>query len=264
MTWDVLHKADLKLEHGLTTAQVREALLRGNLRDEDMIRPAGSDRSWSRLTDWPALIRDLEPGEPPIQRLTPAPDDLAAPVAPMTELVEDKSEDEEYDPLDEDEEAAEFTLARSATPHVEELDLAAMVDVAFQMVLFFLVTAATVLYKTLEIPSPNPDNQKNAATQGRRSVEDLMRDYILVEIDPSGVIQVDRRPVAAEELIDRLRQVREETARSAMLLQADYDTQHKNAVLAYDAANEIGLRIAIARPPKPVAGEMRGEALSAP
>ena len=33
-----------------------------------------------------------------------------------------------------------------------------------------------------------------------------------------------------------------------MLLSADFATPHRNAVLAYDAANEIGLGIAIARP----------------
>jgi hypothetical protein len=38
-----------------------------------------------------------------------------------------------------------------------------------------------------------------------------------------------------------------------MLLTADSLTQHKYAVLAYDAANEIGLKIAIAQP-KPSTG----------
>ena len=33
-----------------------------------------------------------------------------------------------------------------------------MVDVAFQLVLFFLVTATTVLYKSLEVPKPNPES----------------------------------------------------------------------------------------------------------
>jgi hypothetical protein len=33
-----------------------------------------------------------------------------------------------------------------------------------------------------------------------------------------------------------------------MLLSADATTPHRNAVLAYDAANDIGLGIAIARP----------------
>ena len=52
-------------------------------------------------------------------------------------------------------------------------------------------------------------------------------------------------------LIERLRAAREKTGRKAMLLSADYSTQHRNAVLAYDAANEIGLGIAIAHPAAP-------------
>ena len=36
-----------------------------------------------------------------------------------------------------------------------------------------------------------------------------------------------------------------------MLLSADFATLHRNAVLAYDAANEIGLGIAIAKPKEP-------------
>src|SRR5262249_29065044 len=42
--------------------------------------------------------------------------------------------EEEYDPLEEDEAVAEFTLSRGGPERVEELDLAAMVDVAFQLV----------------------------------------------------------------------------------------------------------------------------------
>ena len=44
---------------------------------------------------------------------------------------------------------------------------------------------------------------------------------------------------------------REATDRKAMLLSADFYTPHRNAVLAYDAANEIGLGIAMARPVEP-------------
>ncbi len=159
-------------------------------------------------------------------------------------------EPEGYDPLDEDEEAAEFTLSRDAPQRVEELDLAAMVDVAFQLVLFFLVTATTVLYKSLEVPKPNAESPA-AAQQGRsRGLDDLEDDYILVEIDPAGAMKVDREPVAADmtALVERLRQAREKTHRKAMLLMADTATPHRHAVLAYDAANEIGLGIAIARP----------------
>jgi biopolymer transport protein ExbD len=159
---------------------------------------------------------------------------------------------DEYDPQEEDEAAAEFTLSRGSAETVEELDLAAMVDVAFQLVLFFLVTATTVLYKSLEVPKPNPDsNPPAAAAQGQsKSLEDLKANFILVEIDPAGQVKIDHEPVAAEPraLAERLRAARTNTDRKSMLLSADFSTPHQSAVLAYDAANEIGLGIAIARP----------------
>jgi hypothetical protein len=52
-------------------------------------------------------------------------------------------------------------------------------------------------------------------------------------------------------LVERLRSAREATHRKAMLLSADFATPHRNSVLAYDAANEIGLGIVIARPASP-------------
>jgi biopolymer transport protein ExbD len=366
-TWDVFHSDRLEVERSLTTAQVRELLARGDIHDDDLVRPAGTSVPWEQLGEYPTL---LEP--PSAAASAPPPDEPPPPPPPVSvpstaareepefeppssgefapdadeepEAIEDVEaveeagapepdaghwsevaedlrnqpfrfddddeddlggevpsvpaagghagseasgefelnldrggrvplptaeegdfldegdfgpglEDEyEYDPQDEDEEAAEFTLARGATETVEELDLAAMVDVAFQLVLFFLVTATTVLYKTLEVPKPNPDSAPAAATQGQnRTIDDLQRDFILVEIDPEGAIKVDHEPISAEALIPRLRKAREETARSAMLLTADFATPHRNAVLAYDAANEIGLRIAIAKPANAVA-----------
>ncbi len=161
-----------------------------------------------------------------------------------------ETEPDEVDPLEEDEEAAEFTLSRDGPETVEELDLAAMVDVAFQLVLFFLVTATTVLYKSLEVPKPNPESTAAATQAQAHTLTDLKNSFILVEIDPAGAIKIDREPVAATlpALAERLRSAREATGRKMMLLSASATTPHKHAVLAYDAANEIGLGIAIARP----------------
>ena len=149
---------------------------------------------------------------------------------------------------------AGFSLSRSATQKIEELDLAPMVDVAFQLVLFFMVTATTVLYKTLEIPKPSAESPAAAVAQGRnRSLDDLKDDYILVEIDDRGAMKLDREPIepVMATLVEQLRTAREKTGRKSMLLSADFTTPHRNAVLAYDAANEIGLGIAIAKPKEP-------------
>ncbi|QEH35507.1 Biopolymer transport protein ExbD/TolR [Aquisphaera giovannonii] len=153
-----------------------------------------------------------------------------------------------------DEEEETFSLSRAATEKIEELDLAPMVDVAFQLVLFFMVTATTVLYKTLEIPKPSADAPAGAVAQGRsRSLDDLKDDFILVEIDASGAMKLDREPIEADRanLVELLRRAREKTNRKTMLLSADFATLHRNAVLAYDAANEIGLGIAVAKPAAP-------------
>lgn len=387
--WDVFYSERLEARKGLTAEEVRAKLKEGDLGNADLVRPSGSGVPWSRMADWPALLKaeaanvhepenppapetkasvepaeawveplpqsgsfdpvagaftpirdDDTPGEPPIDpgaETVDAPsgeaihpgDDFAPPSegildaiidddddqdammgatlavppsepedsldnhAPETGMLDaiidddlgefdlnlgskesaialpavasgremwaefaddDEDDADDYDPEAEDEEAAEFTLARGAAERVEELDLAAMVDVAFQLVLFFLVTATTVLYKTLEVPKPNPEAPPNAATQGAKSIEDLQDTYILVDIDSAGNFRIDREPApnTMKGLADRLRAARSATQRTAMLLTADFSTQHQHAVTAYDAANEIGLRIAIARPvPKP-------------
>jgi biopolymer transport protein ExbD len=384
-SWDVFHADRLELARGLSTADIRAALARGELVDDDLVRPAGTTATWARLADIPEL---LKPDEPPSESKPPASstsnqplaptlaesgdfevqapdsdpnralypastvgtpeqfrlrdDDVSFPVIadapaepnyrhggaatpsvspPPVEwnwAVEDDDEsdqeegDEDFvgsiDPAedrsaehleilvdeadagvnlpvaaikqpdaasdssrvalpvvtargwddthaaeDEDDEV-DFSLARSGPATVEELDLAPMVDVAFQLVLFFMVTATTVLYKTLEIPKPSPEQAPSAVAQGRsRNLDDLKDDFILVEIDASGATKIDREPVAADmrTLVERLRQSREATHRKAMLLSADFATPHRSAVLAYDAANEIGLGIVIARPAAP-------------
>lgn len=152
---------------------------------------------------------------------------------------------------EEDEEAARFTLASQRDEPPEEIDLTAMVDVAFQLVLFFLVTATTIYFKTLEIPRPDPED-KEAVAQEMRTLEEMMEEYILVEIDPQGRVQVDREPIEASGLIDRLREARAKTLRTQMLLMADFSTPHANAVAALDAATEIGLSISLARPTAPL------------
>ncbi len=148
----------------------------------------------------------------------------------------------------------DFTFSRGAAMTVEELDLAPMVDVAFQLVLFFMVTATTVIYKTLEIPKPTPENAPSAVSQGR-SKEDLEKDYVLVEIDSSGSVRIDHEPVAPSlsVMVETLRTAREKTGRTSMLLTADYTTKHRSAVLAYDAAHEIGMGIVIGKPTPPEA-----------
>jgi len=305
--WDVFHSDRLELVRGLSADQIAAGLASGEIRNDDLARPSGTNTPWARIADLPELLQPAEP--PPAEPLfdetktveMPAPvpvrdwpveededeeDEEAEPpagaerIVPTWELTEDDLGQEdrdqqrsssrvglpvvasrdhgdrpEFDEGDEEEDdEATVSLSRSGPARVEELDLAAMVDVAFQLVLFFLVTATTILYKTLEIPKPSTEPPPGAVAQGRqRTLDELQEDFILVEIDAEGNVRIDREPVAAEmsALTERLRTARETTGRTTMLLSAEFATPHRNAVLAYDAANDIGLAIAIAKPAPP-------------
>jgi biopolymer transport protein ExbD len=380
--WDVFHADRLELERGLEPTAIRRAFERGELRDDDLVRPAGTTVAWSRLAEMPelteaapasALPAKSAPASPPLTAVRqavsePAPlsdfemesddfgPDLAdspatlrapdfvqlgaesdvtfpiindQPVAPAStnqvpkeyepdppggwlwaeeveeddedfdeenaqaqeddepaagglEILDDESEvalpaarvDSNADALSqgsrlalpvidsrgwddipdatEEEDEGDLSLSRSGPATVEELDLAPMVDVAFQLVLFFMVTATTVLYKTLEIPKPSKEQAPTAVAQGR-SLEDLQDDNVLVEIDAIGGVKIDREPVAGtmEAIVERLRTAREKTARKSMLLSAAYGTKHRHTVLVIDAAHEIGMNIVIAKPEAP-------------
>ncbi len=417
-SWDIFHADRLELERGQSTQAIRSALARGDLRDDDLVRPAGTTIPWARIADMPELtapepestpepepagpspsaetsrpeprLPDFEEIQTNLEELIPpprfhhptelpgaSPSDVAFPVIDVPEppplhaagppstpspawiWAEDDDEDGDEEEEDEDdqriidrqedieilaedsldetgspptrssetsgqthrpasgrpsselhsgrvkshesvergkewepssadldldviegsqsasrvalpivpsrdrdgsvmpadaEEEPEFSLSRSATQKIEELDLAPMVDVAFQLVLFFMVTATTVLYKTLEIPKPSAETPAGAVAQGRsRTLDDLKDDYILVEVDDQGAMKLDREPIEPrrETLVENLRRAREKTGRKAMLLSADYMTLHRHAVLAYDAAQEIGLSIALAKPKPP-------------
>jgi biopolymer transport protein ExbD len=382
-SWDVFHADRLELERGLDAAAIRDALARGDLRDDDLVRPAGTTVTWARLSDLPELAEAAEPrpslpppapegaltgsrestpgaigtgdfevhaddratisanpppptlrtgdwrdlraelddvafpvikdqaeakppaDRPPARGSPPTPqwqwaddgddeddddgedldqaDDLDEPAARSAGMLDDlpdvdlgevgplsdrRGEDsrtsklalpvvvsrgwDDVSPDVEDDGDDIVSLSRSGPATVEELDLAPMVDVAFQLVLFFMVTATTVLYKTLEIPKPANEQAPAAVAQGR-SLADLENDYILVDINAAGLVQIDRQPVAANmsAIVERLRKSRETTHRKAMLLSAEFATPHRSCVLAYDAANEIGLGIVIARPSTP-------------
>jgi hypothetical protein len=63
--WDVFHADRLELERGLSADAVRAALSRGELRDDDLARPAGTAVPWARLADLPELLSPAAGPSPP-------------------------------------------------------------------------------------------------------------------------------------------------------------------------------------------------------
>lgn len=322
--WDVCFSESLDVRRGLDAEEIRRGLARGEIRDDDLVRPAGSGRKWAPIAEVPEL---LEPPGQPIPAIpdgggeapsrpggavaeagefflidedeeeveafpvasddeleVPAPEKAEAinpaPLAePKTEpseaIIDDADDDRDYGALDldlaenegtsisldaakvkreavpdEDEEDTAFTFTRGRVEHVEELDLAPMVDVALQLVLFFLVTAQIVVFKSLEIPAPTPDDAPpTIAAAQPMPPEEAEREFITVAITPDGQVKVNDEPVAAdlESIAAKLRGKRAETGLRRILISADAKTRLKYGVLAIDAAQEVGLEIALAK-----------------
>lgn len=125
------------------------------------------------------------------------------------------------------------------------IDMTPMVDVVFQLLIFFMLTAAFAAQKSLEVPPPDP--QKEAAQA--RTVQDILADddTIVIRIDKDSTIWVEESEAPSkQELLAKLRETREGrggegTGPSNCVVMADGDARHEAVVTALDCANAVGM-----------------------
>ena len=129
---------------------------------------------------------------------------------------------------------------RKARSDFDEMDLTPMVDVTFLLLVFFMITAAFSLNKTLQFPPPEPDEK--GAQQSMR-MEDFESNSIIVEIDDKNAIFVDEEPLndpvqLADILLDKGRTEQ----KFEILVTSDARALHETVVKVVDAANEAGMQ----------------------
>jgi biopolymer transport protein ExbD len=127
----------------------------------------------------------------------------------------------------------------------EEMDLTPMVDVTFLLLIFFMITAAFALQKSLEVP-PVQDRETAAAM----TVDDLEEDSIVVRVDADNIFWIstpaapeEQRATSVQEMLIKLREARGEdkSGPSKMLVQANGDARHEFVVAALDAGTGVGM-----------------------
>ena len=128
----------------------------------------------------------------------------------------------------------------------DELDMTPMVDVTFLLLIFFMVTAAFSLQKSLEVPPPD---QKESAQQAR-TIEEIEEDddFIIIRIDRDNTVWVnDSEAPSKQELLVKLREATDgfsgsdSSGPSSLLVMADPDCLHETVVMALDAGNAVGM-----------------------
>jgi len=128
-----------------------------------------------------------------------------------------------------------------------EMDMTPMVDVTFLLLIFFMITAAFALQKSLEIP---PQQEEEAAAS--QTVEDLEKDSIVVRVDGDNVYWIssprwaeEQRAPSTTDMWAKVREARQGDSRgpgpAKLLVQAHGDATHEHVVAALDAGSAVGM-----------------------
>jgi biopolymer transport protein ExbD len=139
-------------------------------------------------------------------------------------------------------------LQRRARDRAEaDMDMTPMVDVTFLLLIFFTVTAAFALQKSLEVPPVDSDQATQAQT-----VEDLEKDSIVVRVDGDNIFWIgcpmwlqEQRAPSTTDMQAKVREARKGDERgpgpTKLLVQANGDATHEHVVAALDAGSAVGM-----------------------
>lgn len=140
-----------------------------------------------------------------------------------------------------DDEEEESPLMRRRRPEVE-MDMTPMVDVVFLLLIFFMITTAFGLQKSIEMPPPENDQ---ASQQAKPEDLEKSEDDIVVHVTEEDRIFVEGEETATQqELLSCLRnQLYSDSGRRArhLLVFASTEATHEYVVRVLDAAAAVGM-----------------------
>ena len=113
-----------------------------------------------------------------------------------------------------------------------EMDMTPMIDVTFQLLIFFMIAATYVVQKTLEVAA------QAAEAPATVTMSQLAQDNIIVKVARDRSVTVDGSPAAIDDLTKVLSQAarRRKIAAAEIVLDVDDEVDHETVVAVIDAA----------------------------
>ena len=124
-------------------------------------------------------------------------------------------------------------LLRSRSTEEAEMDMTPMIDVTFQLIIFFMITATFVVQKTLDMPQAGAADESAPA---RPTLSQLKETNIIVKVKAGGEISVDDKQVTLATLPDALREAAKDRDSVELVLDVDDDVPHQTLVQVIDGA----------------------------
>ncbi|MBM4091123.1 MAG: biopolymer transporter ExbD [Planctomycetes bacterium] len=126
-----------------------------------------------------------------------------------------------------------------------EMDMTPMVDVTFLLLIFFMVTAAFSLQRSMRVPTPRPEQP---STNVQQVTEDA--DTVTVHVDEFNTYRVvtsdwDVEAPSDQELLIKLREARQGNSQgirpTTLRVMANVEALHRNVIRAMDAGSSVGM-----------------------
>jgi biopolymer transport protein ExbD len=136
----------------------------------------------------------------------------------------------------------QLNLRRKDLPD-DGLDMTPMVDCTFLLLIFFMITAAFALQKSIELPTP--DRAEGTAQQ--QVVEPEEDDFVIVRIDRDNTVWVnDVEAPSSHDVLARIKEARAGTSGSGtgpgkLLVEAHGDARHEVVVMVLDMGTAAGM-----------------------
>lgn len=112
-----------------------------------------------------------------------------------------------------------------------QVDLTPLIDVTFQLLIFFLLTATFNNDAAFKVKLPKASSNEPATEQKS----------LVVEISEDGRFEIDRKIVDERELQMRLCVAAKDNSISTVNIKADQNTRHERVVQAMDVAKACGI-----------------------
>jgi len=126
---------------------------------------------------------------------------------------------------------------KGRTRGATEVNMTPLIDIVFQLLIFFLITTTFVQNPGIEVSLPK-------ASSAPVTTETEM---VIVAVTKDGGIIHEGKLVSVTELEARLKEHHRQRANATVIVQADTDTPHGNVVQVMDIARSIGFaQLAIA------------------
>ncbi len=122
----------------------------------------------------------------------------------------------------------------------DTVDMTAMVDVTFLLLIFFMVTASFAAQKVFETSPPEQESEGGGASVS--SMEDLESNSVILEIDANDQMEIEGQPIAGLYELRETLQAKMSEEKNELLIQAQYQATHGMVVSVTDVAMDVGMQ----------------------